>query len=220
MRRLSRKFYNRPTVEVAIDLLGCRIISNIGDVKTGGIIVEAEAYIGEDDPACHAFRGQTDRNRVMYGPPGFLYVYFTYGNHFMANIVTEREGFPAAVLLRGLQPAYNIDVMSARRQTTVTTNISSGPGKLTRALGLTTEQNGVNLGGNLVYLTGPSRNSGAIMASPRIGIGQGGSEKLWRFFANGNPHVSKGSSYNRKFSYTLSRAKKMKLSIEPVLKIG
>jgi DNA-3-methyladenine glycosylase len=181
------------------------------------VIVETEAYIGEDDPACHAFRGQTKRNRVMYGPPGFLYVYFTYGNHFMANIVTENEDFPAAVLLRGLQPIYNIDVMSDRRGTQDTFNISSGQGKLTRALGITTDQNGIDLKGNFVFVTGPPRSNNDISVSSRIGIGQGGSEKLWRFFIEGNPYVSKGSSYNNKHCYSLARAKKMKFSIEPTL---
>jgi len=214
MRRLPGKFYNRPTIEVAIDLLGCRLISNIGGIKTGGIIVETEAYIGEDDPACHAFRGQTKRNRIMYGPAGFLYVYFTYGNHYMANIVTENEGFPAAVLLRGLEPLYNIEKMSKRRRTKDQTNISSGPGKLTKALGLNTEHNGSDLRGDTVFVSGPSENTGRIMASPRIGIGQGGSEKLWRFFLDDNPHVSRGALAVRNSSFTLERAKKMNFSIE------
>ena len=214
MRKLPRKFYNRPTIEVAIDLLGCRLVSNIGAIKTGGIIVETEAYIGEDDPACHAFRGQTKRNRVMYGPAGFLYVYFTYGNHYMANIVSEIEGYPAAVLLRGLEPLYNIKTMSGRRKTEDQTNISSGPGKLTRALGMTTGHNGADLRGDLVFVSGPSENTGRIMASPRIGIGQRGNEKLWRFYLDGCRHVSGGSSFNRNSSFTLDHARKMNFSIE------
>lgn len=216
MRKLPRKFYNRPTIEVAIDLLGCRLVSNIGGIKTGGIIVETEAYIGEDDPACHAFRGLTRRNRVMYGPAGYLYVYFTYGNHFMANIVTEKDGFPAAVLLRGLEPLYNIDTMSRRRKTKDPTNISSGPGKLTRALGMTTDHNGTDLAGDIVSVLGPSKNTDRIMASPRIGIGQGGSEKLWRFYLDDCPHVSRGSLFNRNSSFMLDRARKMNFSIEQI----
>jgi DNA-3-methyladenine glycosylase len=220
MRKLPARFYNRPTIEVAIDLLGCRFVSNIGGVKAGGIIVETEAYVGEDDPACHAFRGPTKRNRIMYGPPGYLYVYFTYGNHYMANIVTEKEGFPAAVLLRGLQPLYNIDTMSRRRGTKDIANISSGPGKLTKAQGVTTEHNGTDLRGNIVSVLGPSENTDRIMASPRIGIGQGGSEKLWRFFLRDSSHVSRGSAFNKKFSYDLKYAKKTDFSIESELNIN
>lgn len=214
MRKLPGKFYNRPTIEVAIDLLGCRLISNIGGIKTGGIVVETEAYVGEDDPACHAFRGPTKRNRIMYGPAGFLYVYFTYGNHYMANIVTERDGYPAAVLLRGLEPLYNIETMSRRRKTVDQTNISSGPGKLTRALGMTTVHNGTDLRGGLVYVSGPSENTDRIMSSPRIGIGERGNEKLWRFYIDGCGHVSRGSLFNRNSSFTLNRARKMNFSIE------
>jgi DNA-3-methyladenine glycosylase len=213
MKKLSGKFYGRSTIKVAIDLLGCRLISNIDGFKTGGIIVETEAYIGENDPACHAFRGLTKRNRVMYGPPGFLYVYFTYGNHYMANVVTEKDGFPAAVLLRGLEPWYNIDIMSERRGISNAVNISSGPGKLTRALGLTTDHNGLRLDGKLVYISGPSNNNMRIYASPRIGIGQGGKEKLWRFFLRDSPHVSRGSSFVRGNTHTLNKAGRMGFSI-------
>ena len=117
MKKLPRSFYNHNTIEVATRLLGCQIICNTDGIKTGGIIVETEAYHGPEDPACHAFKGHTRRNDVMYGKPGFLYVYFTYGNHFMLNVVTEKEGFPAAVLLRGIEPRYNIDIMAKRRGT-------------------------------------------------------------------------------------------------------
>ena len=213
MKKLPDNFYSRSTMKVAIDLLGCRLASNVGGIKTGGIIVETEAYIGEDDPACHAFSGPTKRNKVMYGPAGYLYVYFTYGNHFMANVVTEREGFPAAVLLRGLQPLYNLDIMSQRRGTSDELNLSSGPGKLTRALGLTTEHNGTRLDGRTVYISGPAGDNKRVMASPRIGIGEGGSEKLWRFFLDNSPHVSRGSSYNRENSFSLSRARKSGFTI-------
>jgi DNA-3-methyladenine glycosylase len=177
MRKLPARFYNRPTIEVAIDLLGCRFVSNIGGVKAGGIIVETEAYVGEDDPACHAFRGPTKRNRIMY-------------------------------------------TMSRRRGTKDIANISSGPGKLTKAQGVTTEHNGTDLRGNIVSVLGPSENTDRIMASPRIGIGQGGSEKLWRFFLRDSSHVSRGSAFNKKFSYDLKYAKKTDFSIESELNIN
>ena len=91
--KLKRSFYNRPTLDVAVDLLGKILIYENDGLKLGGRLVELEAYIGEDDPACHACRGKTPRNAIMYGLAGFLYVYFTYGNHYMLNIVTEKEGF-------------------------------------------------------------------------------------------------------------------------------
>lgn len=193
--------------------MGCRLISNVGGVKTGGIIVETEAYIGETDPACHAFRGRTKRTEVMYGPAGFLYVYFTYGNHFMMNVVAEKNGFPAAVLLRGLEPLYNIEDMRVRRGAIEDSNIASGPGKMTKALGVIKEHNGTDLTGKEIYIIGPPDSRNGVYASPRIGIGDGGSEKLWRFFFNSNPHVSKGVRYNRENSYSLNKARKMKFRL-------
>lgn len=209
MLKLPRKFYNRPTLEVAIDLLGCHIVCKTDGVKTGGMVVETEAYIGEDDPACHAFRGLTTRNKIMYGPPGFLYVYFTYGNHFMMNVVTEEEGFPAAVLLRAIQPLYGISEMARRRNVEDPENIASGPGKTAAALGVGKLENGLDLTGNIIYISGPP--SGAkreIMASPRIGIGEKGAEKLWRFYLRDNPHVSRSPRLVKVNSFSLARARK------------
>ncbi len=207
MKKLPRNFYNRNTIEVAIDLLGCHIICNTGGVKTGGVIVETEAYHGPDDPACHAFKGHTRRNDVMYGKPGFLYVYFTYGNHFMLNVVVEEEGFPAAVLLRGIEPLHGIETMALRRGTDDLTNIGSGPGKLAKALKVTGTENGTDLTGSFIYLAGPPRVASKIKASPRIGIGAG-SERLWRFFIDGNLHVSHGSKWVRDNTCDLREARK------------
>ena len=209
MKKLPRNFYARPTLDVAIDLLGCRIVSRTNGVKTGGMIVETEAYIGRTDPACHAFNGLTERNRVMYGPPGKLYVYFTYGNHFMMNVVTEEDGFPAAVLLRGVEPLYGADEMAIRRGVNDPTNIASGPGKLAKALAVTRSQNGTDLSGKDIYISGPSDGKRIIMASPRIGIGEPGSDKLWRFYLKGNTHVSKPARAVREMGETLSQARKM-----------
>jgi DNA-3-methyladenine glycosylase len=210
MKKLPRQFYNRNTIDVALDLLGCRLICTTDGVKTGGVIVEVEAYRGPTDPACHAFHGRTPRNEVMHGPPGFLYVYFTYGNHFMLNVVTERDNFPAAVLLRGIEPLYNIPVMGQRRNTADFTNISSGPGKLAKALNVTRVDNGTDLLKSHIYVQGPSENSLEIMASPRIGIGTNGIERLWRFFIKDNPHVTPANKFTRENSYPLSLARKMK----------
>lgn len=208
MRKLPRKFYRRPTIDVAIDLLGCRIISHKNGVRAGGIIVETEAYVGEDDPACHAHRGMTERNKVMYGPPGYLYVYFTYGNHFMMNVVTEKPGFPAAVLLRGVEPLHRVDLMARRRGTSKREQIASGPGKLAAALAITRSGNGADLMGNSIYIIGPNSGKRKIAASPRIGIGERGSEKLWRFFLDGNLHVSRPPKKVRENILGLTRAKR------------
>ncbi len=213
MRKLPRKFYNRPTIDVAIELIGCHIVCNIDGVKTGGMIVEAEAYIGEDDPACHAFRGRTKRNEIMYGPPGYLYVYFTYGNHFMLNVVTENKGYPSAVLLRAIEPRYNIEKMARRRGTDNWKNIGSGPGKLARALGITTVENGIDLCKSAVYLRGPSDGGFEIWASPRIGIGDRGNDRLWRFFTKGSAYVSPSPGQHRETSFELSLARKKKFSL-------
>src|SRR6476646_3123841 len=109
--KLPRDFYDRPTLDVARDLLGKVLVHRHRGTITSGAIVEVEAYIGESDPACHAAPGPTKRNAPLYGPPGFAYVYLNYGIHALANVVTEREGMPAAVLLRALEPLHGVDVM-------------------------------------------------------------------------------------------------------------
>ncbi len=207
MRKLPRKFYNRPTIEVATELIGCHLICNTHGIRSGGMIVEAEAYIGEDDPACHAFRGRTKRNEIMYGPPGFLYVYFTYGNHFMLNVVTETRGYPSAVLLRAVEPRYSIEKMAQRRGIDDLKNISSGPGKLARSLNVTAAENGTDLCGSSIYIKGPSSGKNEIWASPRIGIGRMGSDKLWRFFINDNPNISSAPKSIREKIFGLTEAR-------------
>lgn len=138
---LPRKFYNRPTLTVARELLGARLIHISNGTKLVGLISETEAYFGFDDLASHAKAGRTIRTDPMFGEPGHAYVYFTYGNHWMLNAVTEKEGFPAAVLIRAIQPIEGVDVMMERRQGRDTL----GPGKLTQALGITKSQNYADL---------------------------------------------------------------------------
>ena len=174
---LPRSFFDRPTLQVAQELLGKILV--VG--KTSGRINEVEAYIGEGDPACHAARGKTERNKVMYGKPGHLYVYFTYGMYHCANIVTEREEFPAAVLLRSIEPLKGIKTMEKRRGKTG--HLADGPGKLCIALDLEKKShNGVDLcseGDNYIFDDGfrPKKTR----KGRRIGI-SAGKNKWWRFF--------------------------------------
>src|SRR6188508_762161 len=113
--KLPQSFYERPTLTVAEDLIGKVLVHEVRGRRTAGVIVEAEAYIGEDDPACHAAPGPTRRNAPLYGPPGRAYVYLNYGIHYLVNAVTESEGFPAAVLIRALDPIEGLDLMARRR---------------------------------------------------------------------------------------------------------
>ena len=141
---LPRSFFDRPTQSVARELLGCRLIRKLAGTLLVGAIVETEAYIGERDLACHARVGRTPRTRIMYGPPGIAYVYFTYGMHWMLNLVTESEGFPAAVLIRAIQPLEGISCMQGRRGGKPMSQLASGPAKLTQALGIAREENGLD----------------------------------------------------------------------------
>jgi DNA-3-methyladenine glycosylase len=164
------------------------------------MIVETEAYIGCDDPACHAVVGRTARNEVMWGPPGHAYVYFTYGNHFMLNFVTEREGFPAAVLIRAIEPQQGLRRMSDRRTTDDPTRLCRGPGNLTAAFGITRKDNGLPLDGKRLGVYQNAARRPAIGSSGRIGVNDG-SEKPWRFFYLDHPAVSayrKGTKAGRR----------------------
>lgn len=138
---LPRSFYDRPTLIVARELLGMRLVRILEGQRLSGIIVETEAYVGLDDKGSHAHRGKTARNAPMFGPPGYAYVYFTYGMHWCLNVVTEAEGFPAAVLLRAIVPEEGIEIIRARRNGGDT----FGPAKLTQALGIGRNENGIDL---------------------------------------------------------------------------
>ena len=152
-------------------------------------IVEVEAYIGEEDPACHAAPGPTARNQVMYGKPGFSYVYFIYGMYNCLNFVTERRGFPAAVLIRAAEPLEGFGVMRANSPKASKKTILSGPGKLCRAYGLSTEHSGLDLTGNTLYLTEKTAEPREIVQSVRIGISKG-MELPYRFYLSESDAVS------------------------------
>jgi DNA-3-methyladenine glycosylase len=187
MKPLSRSFYNRSTLTVARDLVGARLIRILDGRKLVGLITETEAYISQKDLACHAKAGLTPRTAVMFGEPGHAYVYFTYGNHWMLNVVTERAGFPAAVLIRAIQPLEGLEVMLERRNGRDT----FGPGKLCQAMGITKSDNGVDLtkrSGDLWIEAGFKVPNSLVTKGPRVGLNNTPEpwlSKPWRFLVKG-----------------------------------
>lgn len=185
--RLPRSFYRRPTLDVAYDLLGKVLVHTGTTGLVTGVIAEVEAYIGEDDPACHAAPGLTDRNLPLYGPPGHAYVYLNYGMHYLLNAVTEPVGCPAAVLIRALQPLDGLPLMRRRRKAvrhatlTADAGLCRGPGNLTCAFGITLRHNQVDLCGDRLYIEDRSRSVDAIDWSLRVGISVG-TERRWRAY--------------------------------------
>jgi DNA-3-methyladenine glycosylase len=198
VKALPKSFYDDSTITVAKNLIGKSLVRRSKDREWVGRIVEVEAYIGEDDPACHAFRGLTSRTRVMYGPPGHAYVYFTYGMYFMLNVVTEREGFPAAVLIRAVEP-----VSGFSSEDLFPTN---GPGKLCKIMKIDKSLNGISLRSEELRI---EQFSGTVIKqdirwSSRIGISNG-KDKLWRAYLFGNPHVSRKSNPEDRRRPTIAR---------------
>jgi DNA-3-methyladenine glycosylase len=188
---LPVSFYSRPTLKVLEDLIGKVLVRNSGEGLTSGVIVEAEAYTGEDDPASYAFSGRTKRSEIMYGPPGKAFVHFTYGMHHMLNLVTEREEFPAAILIRALEPREGISLMKKRRQTEEPFNLCSGPAKICQAFGIDRSHNGLSLSSSrspILIKEGEKRKEELIWTS-RIGIGEG-KDRLWRAYLKGSPFIS------------------------------
>jgi DNA-3-methyladenine glycosylase len=185
---LSRDFYARPAIEVARDCLGKILVHG----KTAGRIVETEAYLGVDDRAAHAWRGMTDRTRVIFGPPGHAYVYFIYGMYECLNFVAEPEGQAGCVLIRALEPMVGITTMQRRRPAAKRVeDLASGPGKLTLALGITRKQNGVDLTRSALQVRGLRDEPAVeITTTPRIGITHCADWPL-RFLIAGNRFVSR-----------------------------
>ncbi len=187
---LSKSFYSRPTIQVAKDLLGQFLVHETPQGTTAGRVVEVEAYLPKNDPACHASRGMTPRNEVMFGPAGYAYIYFCYGNHFMFNVVTEREGVPGAALVRALEPVKGASLMVKRRGPFKETDLglTNGPGKLVQALGIHRGHNKMSLWKKPLYLQRANRKE-PIGVTTRIGITEG-SELPLRFYLKGNPFIS------------------------------
>ena len=184
---LPAEFYARPVLDVARDLIGC----TVEHAGSAGVIVETEAY-HEVEPACHAFVGLTERTSTLFGPPGRAYVYRSYGIHALLNAVCEPEGVGAAVLIRALEPAAGVELMRRRRAVDRTSELCSGPGKLTQALGVELVDNGSDLARGPVRI-GPGPPEWAdvpVVVGPRVGITRA-ADLPWRFCVAGNVHISR-----------------------------
>ncbi len=194
--RLPRDFYDRPTLEVARDLLGRELVRVVDGVELAARIVETEAYCGPSDSACHAAKGRTKRTEVMFGPPGHAYVYFTYGMHWLLNTVTEAEGSACAVLVRAVEPVRGLEAIRKNRPGRPPRELTSGPARLTKALAIDGAFNCVDLvRHDALFLTaGEPVDDAAVTASARVGIDYAepvDRDAPWRFFVAGNRHVSK-----------------------------
>lgn len=194
---LSRKFYSRPVLKVARDLLGKIIVKVESNKLLSGRIVEVEAYDGRIDQAAHSFNGMTERNEVMFREGGYFYVYFTYGVHHCCNVVTGKKNSGTAVLIRAIQPIDGIEIMAKRRfgkkklNEKEMFNLTSGPGKICQAFGFTREHSGTDLTGNKIFLIDQKKiSSSKTGISERIGITRS-KELMWRFFEIGNPYLSR-----------------------------
>ncbi len=192
---LPRAVYERDTVQVAQELLGCYLVRVYQGELLVGRIVETEAYVGLDDKASHASVGKTQRNAVMFGPAGHAYVYVIYGMHHCLNVVTEAEGYPAAVLIRALEPVRGVEIMRRLRGGRPDGELTNGPGKLCQALAIDRRLNGHDLctGETLWIAPGDPIPPARISSGPRVGVR--GDERAvtipWRFAITGNPYVSR-----------------------------
>ena len=200
--KLPRSFYDRPTLDVAQDLLGKVLVHDRRGIRTAGSIVEVEAYIGESDPACHAAPGPTRRNEPLYGPPGHAYVYLNYGIHCLVNVVAEPAGSPAAVLIRALDPLEGIPMMRRRRARAMKgrrrppdpsalpqSELCRGPGNVTMAMGITLAENRLDLLGSRLFVEDRGIGVAAVVWGPRVGI-KVGTDRPWRAYAAHHPAVS------------------------------
>ena len=182
---MGADFFDRSVHEVARDLVGCTLLFE----GCGGVIVETESYEA-DDPACHAYVGLTERTRVLFGPPGYAYVYLSYGIHSLLNAVAEPEGDAAAVLIRALEPTHGLEEMRQRRGDKADADLCSGPGKLTEALGIGLGENEADLTREPFLLAPPQGEPPSVVTGPRIGITKA-VERPWRFCEAGSRFVSK-----------------------------
>lgn len=193
-RPLPPEFFDRDPRRVAKDLLGKLIVRRLGRRTLTARVVETEAYLGENDPAAHSAAGRTPRNEVIFGPPGYAYVYFIYGNHYCLNVSCLPDGEAGGVLFRAVEPVTGIDAMAKARgpSSAKPYQLTNGPGKLTQALSITREQNGLNLTdpSQALYLAGDGFPQPRVKTTPRIGISKATTLRL-RYLIPGNPYVSK-----------------------------
>jgi DNA-3-methyladenine glycosylase len=189
MAVLPRSFYARPTLLVARDLLGHELLFDGPAGRLGGRIVEVEAYLGEADPASHAHRGPTPRNRVMFGPPGHAYVYLSYGMHHCVNVVCEGAGQAGAVLIRALEPRSNLELWRTRRPDLALARAASGPGRVCRALGLARVHDGLDLTRPPLTIRRCAEPRGPLAAGPRVGLSRAVAAPF-RFWLADSPAVS------------------------------
>jgi DNA-3-methyladenine glycosylase len=189
LRPLPRAFFARSTLLVARALLGHLMVHETPRGTLIGRIIEVEAYRGPRDPASHAYR-VTPRSRIMWGPPGTAYVYFTYGHHFCANVVTESDGTAGAVLFRALEPLAGLEVMRENRGVSADRLLCAGPGRLTQAMGIGRQHNGVDLTHPPLYLARGRTRPPVVAAGPRIGVTVA-RERPWRFVIKGSTFLSR-----------------------------
>ena len=189
--KLSREFYLRDGLTVARELIGKKIVTNLQDGLTGGIIVETEAYMGTLDAAAHSYKGKTERTKIFFGAGGFVYVYLIYGMHLCTNVVANVENVPEAVLIRALEPTDGIELMKIRRGKKNLRELCSGPGKLSQALGVTKNFYGADLCGEEIFIETTDFQT-EVTATKRINVDYAGDAANfpWRFIAAGNKFLS------------------------------
>lgn len=186
MAVLPTSFYERDPREVAVDMLGCVLVHETSEGVASGVIVETEAYLCMDDPACHAYRGLDKRNYTLFRGPGLAYVYLAYGAHRLVNLTCEEEGKGSAVLIRALDPLEGQELMLERRGKL---DLCTGPGKLTQALGIQMELDGHAMTSGPLTIRGGDEPEAEIVSTTRIGISRG-TELPYRYLVLGNGNVS------------------------------
>jgi len=206
---LPRSFYARPTISVAIDLLGKVLLHNMPDKVVAGKIVETEAYLGGLDDACHASHGKTQRTKIFWGYPGVAYVYVNYGIHYCLNVITEDINIAGCVLIRAIEPVMGISVMKKNRGIDEILSLTNGPGKLTQAMSITSKLNGAHLTqGDLVIIDNKNNDCFNVSVTTRIGISKATDEPL-RFIVSGNQFVSRRNPEKKFFEGPPEKVKKV-----------
>ena len=190
--KLEREFYLRDGVTVARELIGKKLVTNLPDGLTGGVIVETEAYMGAIDAAAHSYRGMTERTKIFFGAGGFVYVYLIYGMHLCTNVVANVENIPEAVLIRALEPVDGVELMKRRRGKKNLRELCSGPGKLSQAMGVTKNFYGADLCGDEIFIETTENFQAHVVATKRINVDYAGAaaDYLWRFVAADSKFLS------------------------------